>query len=163
MADLHLVQSTCHGLGACTPMGAAMAAWGQQVCKPTNQKCWGNTGMCVKHSLSPWRQHSFGRPAPCAICLPWVGDLHPHGCNHGSLGLAGVQTNKLKELGQHLHVCEALLQPMEPAQLWQTCTLCNLLAMDWGLAPPWVQPWQLGASRCANQQAKSAGATLACV
>ena len=76
---------------------------------------------------------------------------------------AGVQTNKPLVLGQHLHVCEALLEPMEAAQLWQTCTLCNLLAMGWGLAPPWVQPWQPGASRCANQQTKSAGATLACV
>ena len=142
---------------------AAGGCFAQQVCKPTSQKCRGNTCMCAKHSLSPWRQHIFGRLAPCAIYLPWVGGLHPHGCSHGSLGPAGVQTNKPKVLGQHWHVCEALLEPMEAAQLWQTCTLCNLLAMGWGLAPPWVQPWQLGASRCANQQAKSAGATLACV
>jgi hypothetical protein len=163
LGTLHLVQSACQGLGTCTPMDAAMAAWGQKLGKPTSHKCWGSTGMCVKHSLSPCSLHSLGRPAPCAICLPRVGVLHPHGCSHGSLGPKTWQTNKPQVLGQHWHVCEALPKPMEAAQLGLTCTLCNLLAKGWGLATPWVQPWQPGASRCANQQATSAGAALACV
>jgi len=57
-------------------------------------------------------------------------------------GPAGRQTNKPQVLGQHWHLCEALLKPMQPAQLGQACTLCNLLAKGWGLGTPWVQPWQ---------------------
>jgi hypothetical protein len=151
------VQSACQGLGTCNSMGAA---WGQKLGKPTSHKCWCSTGMCVKHSLSPCMQLSLGRPAPCAICLPRVGDLQLHGC---SLEPGTGQTNKPQVLGQHWHVCEALFKPMQPAQLGKTCTLCNLLAKGWGLGTPWVQPWQPGARNLANQQGTSAGAALACM